>query len=111
MRALKRRLLRLLRFALLVLCLPVLIAAAVAFMMWPGPPQFAKPVHTEAGMVQGITQGGITSYKGIPFAAPPTGDLRWRAPQAVTTWEGMLKADAFKPACMQAGPTVPGMAV
>jgi para-nitrobenzyl esterase len=61
--------------------------------------------------VQGRTRDGLTIYRGIPFAAPPLGDLRWRAPQPVAEWEGVLRAYAFKPVCMQIGATVPGLAV
>ena len=47
--------------------------------------QTPKPVRTQAGLVQGTTEDGITVYKGIPFVAPPVGDLRWRA---AATWPG-----------------------
>lgn len=54
------------------------------------------------GEVQGVVAGDITIFKGIPFAAPPVGDLRWKAPAPVQSWTGIKKADAFGPACMQA---------
>ena len=54
------------------------------------------------GVVSGVTEGDITIYKGIPFAAPPVGDLRWKAPAPVAPWSGIRKADAFANACMQA---------
>ncbi|HEX7158793.1 MAG TPA: carboxylesterase family protein, partial [Edaphobacter sp.] len=41
----------------------------------------SDPVKTESGDVQGIIQDGVISFKGIPFAAPPVGELRWKAPQ------------------------------
>ncbi len=63
--------------------------------------QTPKPVRTQAGSVQGMTEDGITVYKGIPFAAPPIGDLRWRAPAAPAAWTGVRSADKFAPACMQ----------
>jgi len=48
---------------------------------------------------------GVRSFKGIPFAQPPVGDLRWREPQPVKNWTGVRKADKFGPRCMQhAGP-------
>jgi len=53
------------------------------------------------GTVQGVVAGNIASFKGVPFAAPPTGDLRWRAPQPVRSWSGVRKADTFGPGCMQ----------
>ena len=55
------------------------------------------------GKVQGVaTQTeGVIAYKGIPFAAPPVGDLRWKAPQPVITWEGVKVCDSFGNACPQ----------
>jgi para-nitrobenzyl esterase len=67
------------------------------------------PVHVQSGDVQGVAENGLTVYRGITFAAPPVGNLRWRAPQPVKPWQGLLAATAFKPACMQEGPTLPGM--
>ena len=54
------------------------------------------------GAVSGVAGDGITIFKGIPFAAPPVGDLRWKAPAPVKPWSGVKKADAFASACMQA---------
>ena len=70
----------------------------------------AGPVRTEAGRVEGVRSGSLTVYKGIPFAAPPVGALRWRAPQPVAPWDGVRKADAFAPICLQNGVSVPGAA-
>ena len=53
--------------------------------------------------LQGTKEDGLTVYKGIPFAAPPVGDLRWRAPQPAARWEGVRPADKFAPECMQGG--------
>ncbi len=59
-------------------------------------------VKTANGMVEGVTEkSGICSYKGVPFAAPPVGELRWREPQPVKDWQGVLKADKFGPRAMQ----------
>jgi para-nitrobenzyl esterase len=58
-------------------------------------------IVTDAGKVEGIQENGFMSFKGIPFAAPPVGDLRWKEPQPVKPWEGVLKADKFAPACPQ----------
>ena len=44
---------------------------------------------------------GVRSFKGIPFAEPPVGDLRWKPPQPVKNWQGARKADKFGPRCMQ----------
>lgn len=68
----------------------------------------AEPVMTEAGAVEGVREGQLTVYKGVPFAAPPLGALRWREPQPVQPWQGVRKADAFAPACMQIGVSMPG---
>lgn len=58
-------------------------------------------LYVTGGQVRGVTANGVTSFKGLPFAAPPTGELRWKAPQRVNPWKGVLKADAFAPACPQ----------
>jgi para-nitrobenzyl esterase len=54
------------------------------------------------GTVSGVVADGIATFKGIPFAAPPLADLRWKPPAAVKPWPGVLKADHFGAACMQA---------
>ena len=58
---------------------------------------------TTAGMVSGvqIPESDIAVFKGIPFAAPPVGENRWKAPQPVDPWEGVRKAEAFMPAAWQ----------
>ena len=53
------------------------------------------------GTVEGIVKDGIASFKGIPFAAPPVGDLRWRSPQPVKPWQGVRKADSYASSPMQ----------
>lgn len=60
-------------------------------------------VKVSGGTIEGVWDGKteVRSFKGIPFAAPPLGDLRWRAPQPVKPWEGVRKADAFAPGPMQ----------
>lgn len=72
------------------------------------------PIHLDSGLVSGVpgTSDEVRVYKGIPFAAPPVGDLRWRAPQPATHWEGVRKADQFGPVCMQQarGPAASGPA-
>ncbi|WP_127530274.1 carboxylesterase/lipase family protein [Paenibacillus kobensis] len=62
-----------------------------------------RATKVENGMVQGLPAADprITSYKGIPFAAPPVGENRWRAPQPAEDWEGVLKAFEFAPISMQ----------
>jgi para-nitrobenzyl esterase len=60
-------------------------------------------IQTANGMVEGTTDPntGIRTFKGIPFAAPPLGDLRWKPPQPVQDWEGVRRADRFGPRAMQ----------
>ena len=69
---------------------------------------FAQRVHTASGTISGLRDGGLNVYKGIPFAAPPVGELRWRAPAPVASWSGVRKADDFARACMQTGVSMPG---
>jgi len=52
-------------------------------------------VKTDEGLISGINQDGLWIYRGIPFAAPPTGDLRWRPPAPVKPWDGVKDAKAF----------------
>ena len=65
-------------------------------------------VATSAGLVRGTTgsRPGVRAYLGIPYAAPPVGDLRWRAPAALTEWTNVRSAEKFGPSCMQ-GPNTP----
>ena len=63
--------------------------------------QAPAPVSVEGGLVQGAVEDGLTVYRGIPFAAPPVGDLRWRAPQPVVKWDGVKDTVEFAPACVQ----------
>lgn len=58
-------------------------------------------VLTVNGMIEGLNNSGVKVFKGIPFAAPPVGELRWKEPQPVKNWEGVRKADKFGPRAMQ----------
>ena len=62
--------------------------------------------HVETGDVEGVLEGGLAVYKAIPYAAPPVGNLRWKAPQPAKAWEGVRKCDTFGPLPPQ--PTRPG---
>ncbi|MEN3976723.1 carboxylesterase family protein [Emcibacter sp. SYSU 3D8] len=62
-------------------------------------------VHTASGPVRGALQDGMAAFKGIPFAAPPVGTLRWRPPQPITPWTGVRDATEFGAMCAQ--PTLP----
>jgi para-nitrobenzyl esterase len=62
-----------------------------------------EPVKTDAGLLSGTSAAapGVRVFKGIPFAAPPVNELRWRAPQPVAKWTGVRKADTFGNVCVQ----------
>ena len=68
-----------------------------------------KPVQTTRGMLQGIPgkDASVTVFRGVPYAAPPIGNLRWRAPQAAHSWAGIRHADRFGNICVQ-NPLKPG---
>src|SRR5580658_3121263 len=61
------------------------------------------PVKLDAGMISGATTSSpdVRVFKGVPFAAPPVGDLRWRGPKPAAHWDGVRKAEQFSPTCMQ----------
>jgi len=88
------------------------ITILVAVFAWfVGGQSFAQqpsPVKVQQGMVQGTLENGLTVYKGIPFAAPPVGNLRWKAPQPAAKWEGVKQATKFAPAAFQGGNPPPG---
>ena len=67
-------------------------------------PQIADPVRLDAGLVSAgaVSDSGVRVYRGLPFAAPPVGDNRWRAPQPVEPWEGVRDGGVFGNVCIQA---------
>ncbi len=71
------------------------LAAAVS------PAAVPNVVRVDTGRVKGAVNNGVATFKGIPFAAPPVGALRWQAPQPATPWKGVRDAVAFGPRCMQ----------
>jgi para-nitrobenzyl esterase len=86
------------RLSSLFLALPLLLGS-------PSKPHDAAPkgpvVHLAAGTLEGSTNGQIAVFKGIPFAAPPVGPLRWREPQPAAPWSGTLNATKPSRPCMQ----------
>jgi len=62
-----------------------------------------EQVKVEQGIVQGTIEDSLRVFKGIPFAAPPVGDLRWKAPQPDEKWDGVKLTTEFAPAAMQGG--------
>jgi para-nitrobenzyl esterase len=63
-------------------------------------------IRTDAGTVRGTVEGDVIAWRGIPYAAAPTGALRWRAPQPATPWQGIRPAATMAPNCIQG--TIPG---
>lgn len=79
------------------LCLIIICFSAVISAQQP-------VINTENGTVSGYKSGEISIFKGIPFAAPPVGDLRWKAPQPVKNWTGVLKCESFSASPVQRKP-------
>jgi para-nitrobenzyl esterase len=79
--------------------------AATAFSAALAGPALAAPdtINISGGEIHGLVAGTVASFKGIPFAAPPVGDLRWRPPQPVKPWSGVREATSYGPACIQFG--------
>lgn len=80
-----------------------MVLVVVLFITTTASAQLSAPVKVEEGLLQGTVKNNLTVYKGIPFAAPPVGDLRWRAPQPAAKWQGIKQAKEFAPAPVQGG--------
>ena len=79
-----------------------LAAAVIAASTVTTPAAISDPVKTASGQVSGVTlKSGVRAFKGIPFAAPPVGDLRWKEPRPAARWEGVRKAEQFGNVCVQ----------
>lgn len=78
----------------------MLACALFATTLWAQAPVLA----VEGGQIEGVVDAeGVAVYKGIPYAAPPVGDLRWKQPQPVQPWQGVRKCDKFGAASLQGG--------
>ena len=68
--------------------------------------QAIPPARVESGLLQGTVEDGLAVYRGVPFAAPPVGDLRWREPWRPLPWTGVRAASEYGRACMQSNPAI-----
>ncbi|MFZ4067882.1 MAG: carboxylesterase/lipase family protein [Phenylobacterium sp.] len=85
-------------------------AAALATLVLGAAPAAAetgRTVNTRSGPVQATVRGDMLTWYAIPFAAPPVGDLRWRAPQPAATWKTPIAASKTAAPCLQTGPESP----
>ncbi|HEU4388948.1 MAG TPA: carboxylesterase family protein, partial [Blastocatellia bacterium] len=87
---------------LLTIAVAVAVVSGIALNNTLGAPGSNNVVRVDGGTISGTASDGVRSYKGIPFAAPPVGDLRWKPPQPVVGWEGVRECTVFGPECPQA---------
>ena len=88
------------RVALFLACFALIAFAARPSAMIP------EQVRIDTGMLEGVTgtvHPTVRIFKGVPFAAPPLGENRWKAPQPAAKWDGVFKANAFGPSCTAGG--------
>ena len=71
------------------------VAILVMFTAGLSVAQQSAPVKFEGGLLRGISEGGLAVYTGIPYAAPPVGELRWRPPRPPVPWEGVRRRRNF----------------
>ena len=82
-----------------------LVLAGLLYVL-PASAAIPEPVRTETGLVTSVAGSfpEVRVFKGLPFAAPPVGRLRWQPPQPPSSWEGVRAADKFSANCMQRAP-------
>lgn len=78
-------------------------AVALALPALPAAAQNGPVAAVDSGRLQGVREGDVQVFRGIPFAAPPVGERRWRKPGPVAAWEGVRDATRFGAACLQPG--------
>src|SRR5262245_15298444 len=66
-----------------------------------GTPSSSPVVVIHDGSLRGVAVPGGYAFRGLPYAAPPTGDLRWRPPQPPAAWQGVRDASGYAPSCLQ----------
>ena len=69
----------------------IIIAVCLAMLAFNANAQLTKTT-VEQGVIEGLAENGLGSFKGIPFAQPPVGELRWKAPVKAAAWNGIYKA-------------------
>ena len=87
--------------------LSILLVAAALLMAAQSEAQLVRTTVAQ-GEIEGVVEEGMAHYKGIPFAEPPVGNLRWKAPVPAKAWEGTFKADHFAKQGVQRVQTMPG---
>jgi para-nitrobenzyl esterase len=83
---------------------PFFLLIMISFIGFAQADHAAPQVKTTHGTLEGIDLSGVSVFKGIPFAAPPVGDLRWKAPQPLQPWTGVRQCKTFGPSPMQNSP-------
>jgi para-nitrobenzyl esterase len=89
-------------FSRLPACIAIVATAVVLASAWaPAAQTTSARASIDSGALQGVVAGKVAAFKGIPFAAPPVGELRWRAPQPAPAWQGVRDATRHGHDCMQ----------
>jgi para-nitrobenzyl esterase len=86
---------------ILIIAIAVLTFISIGLSNYGAAQMADKIVKIDSGQIQGAISGDVLSFKGIPYAAPPIGNRRWRSPQPVQPWSGVLKATQYGNDCVQ----------